>query len=122
VDYYFGSPMTAMSNSAKTRLLGVTSTARSPLLPDIPSVSEALPGYEISGWSNILGPAGMRSEVVGTLSAAIGRVMAEADVRDRFLKAGLEPAASTPAELARRMADSVERFGKLATQAGIKPQ
>jgi tripartite-type tricarboxylate transporter receptor subunit TctC len=64
----------------------------------------------------------MRAEVVDALSSAIRLTMAAPDVRDRFVKAGLEPASSTPDELARRIAESVEKFGKIAKQAGIKPQ
>jgi len=122
VDYYFGSPVTALSNKAKTRLLAVTSATRSPMFPDVPAIAETLPGYDITGWNNILGPAGMRPEVVDALNAAIRRSIAAPDVRDRFLKAGFEPTASTTDELAKRIADWVERFGKIAKQAGIKPQ
>ena len=63
----------------------------------------------------------MRREIVASLNAAIGRTLAASDVRERFLKAGLEPAPSGSDELAARYADWVERFGRIAKQAGIKP-
>ncbi len=63
-----------------------------------------------------------RRDIVDSLNAAIGRTLAMPDIRDRLLNAGSEPTPSTPDALARKYADWVERFGKIAKQAGIKPQ
>jgi len=73
-------------------------------------------------WRSILGPAGMRSEIVEALNKSIRQVMAAPDVRQRMLESGSEPITSTPEELTARFADWVERFGKIAAQAGLKPQ
>ena len=73
-------------------------------------------------WRSIVGPAGMRREIVDTLNQAITRMLAMPDVRGRILKAGSEPAPGSPDQLAKVIADSVERFGRIAKQAGIKPQ
>ena len=122
VDCFFGSTTTAVANKAKLRALAVTSATRSPVLPEVPTMAEAaLPGYDMPTWSSIMGPAGMRRDIVASLNAAIGRTLAMPDVRERFVTAGSEPAPSSPEELAKRFADWIERYGKIAKQVGIKP-
>ena len=123
IDYYFATSGTAMANKSKLRALAVTSTTRSPVLPEVPSIAEAaLPGYEMTGWWSIVGPAGMVRDFVDPLNAAIGRTLNMPDVRDWLLTAGAEATPSTPDGVARKYADWIERFGRIAKQAGIKPQ
>jgi tripartite-type tricarboxylate transporter receptor subunit TctC len=122
VDYFFTPLASAVASKAKLRALGVTAITRSTVLPDVPTIAEAgLPGYEMPAWRSIMGPAGIRRETVASLNAAIGRVLAMPDIREKFSVAGSEPAPSTPEELTKKYADWIERFGKIAKQAGIKP-
>lgn len=122
VDYFFTSLSIAVANKTKLRTLAVTSATRSPVLPEVPTIAEAaLPGYDMPAWRSIMGPAGIRRDIVASLNAAIGRTLAMPDIRERFLVAGSEPAPSSPEELTRRYADWIERFGRIAKQAGIKP-
>ena len=123
VDYTFTAAVGAVSNRAKLRVLAVTTTERSPMLPDVPTMAEAaLPGYAMPAWRSIVGPAGMRRDIVDSLNAAIGRVLAMPDLRDLFQKAGSDPVGSTPEELRNRYAEWIGIFGKLAKEAGLKPQ
>ena len=123
VDYFFAGAVAAAGNKAKLRTLAVTGGTRSPIFPEVPTVAEAaLPGFEMPGWGSIMGPAGMRRDIVDALNAAIGRILAMPEIRDRMQNAGAEATPSTPEALARKYADWVERFGKIAKQAGIKPQ
>lgn len=123
VDYYFTSMAAAAANKAKLRALAVTSTTRSPVFPDVPTMAEAaLPGYDMPAWRSIMGPAGVRRDIVASLNAAISRTLAIPEVHEKLLNAGSAAAPSSSEELARRYADWVERFGKIAKQAGIKPQ
>jgi len=123
VDYYFAGAVTAAANKAKLRAFAVTGSTRSPIFPEVPTIAEAaLPDYEMTGWGSIMGPAGMRRDIVDSLNAAIGRTLAMPEIRDRMQNAGAEATPSTPDALARTYADWVERFGKIAKQAGIKPQ
>jgi tripartite-type tricarboxylate transporter receptor subunit TctC len=69
-----------------------------------------------------MGPAGMAPEVVQILNAAIGRSLASPDLRERFLKGGSVPAASTPEELRKFMEAWTATFGRIAKQVGLKPQ
>lgn len=123
VDYTFTSISLAVANKGKARLMGVSTSSRAPALPDVPTIAEAaLPGYDMPAWRSIMGPAGMRREIVASLNAAIGKSLAMQDVRERFLAVGSEPASSTPEELTKRYADWIDRFGKVAKQAGVHPQ
>ena len=122
VDYFFSPSSTAIGYKAKLHLLAVTGANRSPSLPDVPTLAEAaLPGYEMPSWRSIVGPAGVRSEIVATLNGMIARSLAMPDVREKMITAGFEPTPSTPDELSRRFADWIERFGKIAKQSGVKP-
>ena len=121
-DYTFTSAVGAVTNQAKLRTLAVTTTTRSPMLPDVPTMHEAaLPGYDMPAWRSILGPAGMRPEIVASLNTAIGRALAMPDVRDRFLKAGSEPLPGSPEDVRKKYADWIVIFGKIAKDAGLKP-
>lgn len=123
VDYFFSSTAAAATNKAKLRALAVTSTTRSPVFPDVPTMAEAaLPGYDMPAWRSIMGPAKVPRDIVVSLNAAIGRTLAMPDVREKLLNAGSTAAPSSPEELSMRYADWIERFGKVAKQAGIKPQ
>ena len=112
----------AVGQQAKVRTLAVTTATRSPALPDVPTIAEAaLAGYDMPSWRSIMGPAGLRRDIVASLNTAIGRALAMPDIRERFASAGSEPAPSTPEELTKRYANWIEIFGKIARQAGIKP-
>jgi len=122
IDYFFTPVIIAVGNREKLRALAVTTRVRAEMLPDVPTMAEAaLPGYEMPAWRSIMGPAGMSSEVVEILNRAIARSLASADLRDRFLKAGSMPTASSPAELRKRYEDWIAIFGKIARDAGIQP-
>ena len=125
VDSYFAPLASGMPHisTGKLRPLGVTGSARSRLLPEVPTIAEAaVPGYEAGSWLFIAAPAHTPREVVEILSGATARILAMPDVRERLLAAGSEPAPSSPAELAKRIADATKQFGRIAQELGIKPQ
>jgi tripartite-type tricarboxylate transporter receptor subunit TctC len=123
VDYFFAPAPTAVAYKTRLRALAVTSLTRATALPDVPTLSEAaLSGYDMSAWRSIMGPAGVRPEIVAALNGAILRSLEMADVREKMLNGGSEAAGSTPEQLAKRYADWSQRFGKIASDAGIKPQ
>lgn len=123
VDYFFAPSPTAIGLKGKLRPLAVTTIRRSAVLPDIPSLAESgLPGYDMPAWRSIMGPAGMHEDVVRSLHAALVRILATDEIREKLRAAGSEAETSTPQELSSRYAQWIERFGKLAQQAGIKPQ
>jgi len=121
LDYSFVPIINAVGNREKLRSLAVTTKQRSEMLPDVPAMAEALPGYEMPAWRSIMGPAGLSPEIVRTLNQAIAQSMAAADLRERFAKAGSMPLTSTPEELRKRYADWSVIFGKLAKDIGLQP-
>ena len=123
LDYFVAPLVGALGAKDKLRVLGVTSAARSDLLPDVPSVAEAgLPGYDMPAWRSIMGPAGMPADVVAILNKAIQQALASPDLRARFARAGSVPMGSTPEQLRKRYEDWMAIFGRIAADTGVKPQ
>ena len=82
----------------------------------------ALPAYEMPSWRSIMGPAGMKPDVVRTLNQAIVRAVQSSEVRERFMKSGSVAMSSTPEELRKRYEHWMEIFGRIAAQTGLNPQ
>jgi tripartite-type tricarboxylate transporter receptor subunit TctC len=109
--------------SGRLRALGVTSAQRSSAAPDIPSISEALPGYEGLQWFGIAAPAGTPRDIVAKLHNAVVRTVQDPAVRARFVNDGGEPAASASPEAFRAfMLAEGRKWGKIVKEAGIKPE
>jgi tripartite-type tricarboxylate transporter receptor subunit TctC len=123
VDYYITGLASSLPLKDKLRILAVTTRNRSATVPEVPTMAEAgLPGYDMPSWASIMGPAKMQAEHVAILNKGIGQALAMPDVRERFAKAGITPAPSTPEELRKRYEDWSAIFGKIAREVGLKPQ
>jgi tripartite-type tricarboxylate transporter receptor subunit TctC len=108
--------------AGKLKLLSVTEGKRSSLLPDIPTVAETLPGFEMAVWYGAYGPAGMAKEIVATLNAEIGRILLLPEVKKRMDDIAVETAASSPPELAALTRADADKWGTIIKQLGITPQ
>jgi tripartite-type tricarboxylate transporter receptor subunit TctC len=108
--------------AGKLRLLAVTEGRRSSLLPDVPTVAETIPGYEMTVWYGAYGPAGMAKEIVARLNAEIGRILSLPEVRKRMQDIAVETAGSTPGELAAMTRADADKWGKIIKQLGLAPQ
>ena len=120
----FTSVLTVLQHykSGKLRVLGVGGKNRSPSMPDIPTVVEAgLPGYEISAWYGLYGPAGMPKDITEKIQKEIARISTQPDVKERLLQLGAEPVANTPAEFAAFTQAEYAKFAKIIKAAGIQP-
>jgi tripartite-type tricarboxylate transporter receptor subunit TctC len=84
----------------RLRALGITSAKRSPLLPELPAISETVPGYETVTWFGLYGPRGMAPELATRLSNGINQALREQDVKDRLARLGIEPVGGTPQQFA----------------------
>lgn len=121
-NYMFDSITSARPHiqSGKLRALGVTTAKRSKSLPDVPTLAEAgVPGYEVSPWFAVFMPASTPKAIVNKLNAALLEAMKQPDVVARFDAIGAEAVGSTPAELAKHLADESARWSKLITERGI---
>jgi tripartite-type tricarboxylate transporter receptor subunit TctC len=107
--------------AGKLKALAITSTRRSPLLPDVPTVAEAgVPGYEADLWLGLLAPAGTPSPIIGRLNAETVKVLHRPDVREIFVKDGTEPIGNSPEQFAAVLKEQVEKWGKVVRFSGAK--
>jgi tripartite-type tricarboxylate transporter receptor subunit TctC len=105
----------------KLRALGVTTTFRSPLLPDVPTIAETVPGYEASSWYGVSAPKDTPREVVDRLNGAINAVLAESPIVARFSTLGGVPLAGSPTEFGALIAEETEKWGRVVRFSGAKP-
>ena len=99
--------------------LGVANPQRSPLLPDVPTMAEALPGYEKDGSFGLLAPAGTPRPILNQISKEVRRVLELPDVRERLQIIGFVPAPTTPEEFDKIVRADIENFTTIARQAGL---
>ncbi|MBY4732029.1 Bug family tripartite tricarboxylate transporter substrate binding protein [Cupriavidus pauculus] len=106
--------------AGKLKLLAVTEARRSPLLPNVPTVGETIPGYELSVWYGAFGPKNMPADLVARLNKEINRVMSLPEVKAKMDSIGVETATSTPQEFGKILRRDADRYGKLIKDLGIK--
>jgi len=125
VQLYFATISTALPHirAGKLRALAVTTRKRSAAAPEYPTIAEAgLPGYEHASWVGMLAPAGTPPAVITRLNGEIARIVQLPDVREFFLRDGLEPEGDTAKEFTASVRNEVEKWIKVVKAAGIKPQ
>jgi tripartite-type tricarboxylate transporter receptor subunit TctC len=106
--------------AGKLRALAVTSVTRSDLLPDVPTIAETVPGYELSAWFGTGAPTGTPSEIIAKLNQDINAGLAETRIKARFAELGAEPMSMTVAEFRKFVADETERWAKVVKFSGAK--
>jgi tripartite-type tricarboxylate transporter receptor subunit TctC len=108
--------------SGKLKALATATAQRVPGI-DLPTVAEAgYPGFEVTSWYAIFGPAGIPAEVTGKLSSAIHQAVTGTDLRERLKGLGTTPIGSTPEELAAYQHSDIERWTKVVRTANIRPE
>ena len=107
--------------SNKVRALAVTTATRSEALPELPTVSEFLPGYEALTWAGMGAPKNTPVEIVNRLNAEINAGLADPKIKARLANLGSAPFRGSPAEFSKFIADETEKWGKVIRAAGIKP-
>jgi tripartite-type tricarboxylate transporter receptor subunit TctC len=108
--------------AGRLRPLGVTSTRRSTLLPEVPTIAEAgLPGYELNGWEGMLAPAKTPREIIARLNSTIASILVTPEMKEMWVAKGVEFTPNTPEQFAAKIREDYENTGKLIKAAGIKP-
>jgi tripartite-type tricarboxylate transporter receptor subunit TctC len=115
-------PAMQQVKAGKLRPLAVTSAQRSPLLPDLPTVSEVLPGFDIINWWGLFVTSGTPAPIVAQMNATLVKALQSQDVRDRFTALGVDPVSSTPAELTALVRSEIASFGALIKAQNIRAQ
>lgn len=108
--------------AGKLRLLGISSPKRSALLPNVPAISETVPGYEFLGWFGFLAPAGTPREIIMLLNREINQAMTTQAVREQMTLAGLDVVMRPPEFFTETIRRDDAKFGKLVRDIGFKPR
>jgi tripartite-type tricarboxylate transporter receptor subunit TctC len=117
------SAMQPLFREGKMRALAVTSAKRWPSVPELPTMIEAgFKDFESSAWFSLMAPAGTPKEIVDKIHQDTVKVLARADVRERFAALGMEPIGNTPVEFAAAIAAETPQWAKVIKQAGIKAE
>jgi tripartite-type tricarboxylate transporter receptor subunit TctC len=105
--------------AGRLRAIAVTGTKRSPLLPDVPTVSESgVPGYSVTSWYGVFAPAGTSREIIGKLNTDISAALKNADVTSKLTALGAEVATTTPEEFGRIVRDEIKKWAKVVQTSG----
>jgi len=109
--------------AGKLRALAVTGPKPTPLVPGLPSVAESgLPGFSMTSWWGVLGPAGMPQPIVARLNTEFGRILRLADVQKNFATLGVDATTSTPEEFSSFIKTEFAKYAKLISDIGIEKQ
>src|SRR5215472_1546735 len=121
---YFGPLLSSIGyvRAGNLRALAVTTTTRSPVLPDIPVLSETLPGYEASSWYGIGAPKNTPAEIIKRLNTQVNASLADANFQARLANLGATVLPGSPADFAKLIADETMKWGKVIRAANIKPE
>jgi tripartite-type tricarboxylate transporter receptor subunit TctC len=109
-------------SSGKLRALAVASSTRAALLPDIPCVTEVVPGFEVSAWQGIGAPKKTPSAVIERLNTEINAGLGDRNLRARLADLGGVPTLMTPEEFSKFITEETDKWAKVIHQAGIKPE
>ena len=102
----------------KLRALAVTTATRSDALPDLPTVADTVPGFEVTAWFGVGVPKGTPTEIVDKLNREVNAALADPKIRARFAELGAVPFPATPAQMVSHVATETEKWGKAVTFSG----
>ena len=118
---FSGTSSAAQIKSGRLRALAVTGLHRSELFPELPTISEFYPGYEVTIWLGLFAAAGTPEPILASLHAEVNKLLGEADTKSKLRAAGgLEPYISTSAEFADLIRRDYDKYGKIVKDVGVK--
>jgi tripartite-type tricarboxylate transporter receptor subunit TctC len=122
VDVYFGGLAAAIDQirAGKIRALAVSTAARLDVMPDVPTMSEYLPGYEASSWYGMGAPRTTQAEIIERLNKEINAGLADRKLAARFAELGLTVLPSSPSEFRKFIAEETEKWAKVVRASGAK--
>ena len=121
VAMFGGGSVVPLVRSGKLRALAVSSSKRSPVLPELPTIGETYPGYEVTIWQGLFAPAGTPPDVIAKLRSEIHAVLRMPDIAKKLLNSGSgEPSLMSVEEFSAMIADDFVRYGKTIRDTGIK--
>ena len=112
----------AQNKGGQLKALGVTSRARNPLVPDWPAVAETVPGFDITAWFAVVGPANLPKAVVDKLHAALATALDKPEVKERLASIGMAPMPLPPDKLRAFMASEIAHWRRLVKDSNVEPE
>jgi tripartite-type tricarboxylate transporter receptor subunit TctC len=124
VQVYFTGTVSSIEyiKTGRLRALAVTTATRSEALPDVPTVSEFVPGYEASGWFGVGAPKSTPTEIIDKLNNEVNAALADPKMKARLADVGGTALSGSPADFGKLIADETEKWAKVIKFAGIKPE
>jgi tripartite-type tricarboxylate transporter receptor subunit TctC len=114
-------PSLPQIKGGKLRALGVTSAARSPALPEVPTIAESgLPGFEASSWFGILAPAGTPPTIIAKVNGEIAKWLATPEAKEKLIGIGANAAGGSPEDFARHIQMETAKWAKVVKDSGAK--
>jgi tripartite-type tricarboxylate transporter receptor subunit TctC len=113
--------LAGFAKEGKLKLVAVTTAARSPLAPDVASIAETIPGYDLAPYMGFTAPAGVAPAVASKIAADVAEVLKEPAMVERLRGLGIEVVSGGPADFAQRLAIDKGKVEKIVKQAGIQP-
>jgi len=105
----------------KLRALGVGTTRRTKLMPDVPPISDTLRGFEATTWVGLLAPAGTPKEIVSRMQQEVEKVLRSPEVQERLSLSGAEPVGNSPEQFGAYIAAEIQKWERVVKQAKIPP-
>jgi len=112
-------PVTPHLSTGRLRALGVTTAKRWHTLPNVPTVAETVPGYEVVLWFGTMAPRGTPQPIIDQLNAGINKALQSADIKKNLAADGMTPSGGTPADFGKRIRTDYDRWSKLVKEANI---
>jgi tripartite-type tricarboxylate transporter receptor subunit TctC len=122
VDVLITNTSTILSQVQAKRLnpIAVTSAQRSPIMPNIPTISETVPNFEIKTWYGLFGPANLPKEVINKLNAAVAEAVRSPEIKEQLIRSGYEPETTTPDGFNQLMKEDIVAWGKAVKASGVQ--
>ncbi|MEW6452047.1 MAG: tripartite tricarboxylate transporter substrate binding protein [Pseudomonadota bacterium] len=124
IDSFFNNiaPMVPLADQGQMRLLGVTTAKRSPMVPNLPSIGETLPGYDVTGWYALFVPAKTPKEIIQRMYQGVKAAVDDPSIRKKLEDQAMIVVGSTPEELGKFHKAELDKWGPLIKEAGLKQQ
>jgi tripartite-type tricarboxylate transporter receptor subunit TctC len=113
-------PTIPHAKAGRVRMLAITTPKRSPVLPDVPTIGETVPGYEVTHWYGMWGPKGMRKDIVARWNQEVAKVLRTDEMKARTSGEGLELKGGPPAEFGAVLKSSIEKWRRVIRESKIR--
>jgi tripartite-type tricarboxylate transporter receptor subunit TctC len=112
---------TAQVKAGKLRALAVTTGQRASALPEVPTMAESgLPGFDVSTWFGVFGPAGIPAPIIARLNGAMTTALRSPEMRERLARMGAEPAPGTPEQFAELLRSELAKYERVVKSSGAR--